>query len=254
MKNHFFFAYTGNKRGEIDEILDTINIDNINNIIEPFCGSSAISFAIWLKHGNKYNYYLNDNDNELILIYELFKTKTIDHISEELDNINNKISNKEEWNDYFKNAPNNTYKELYFRKYSQYGKKGFYPLNRPINKYKLSNIQLSFIDFIKSPNVHITNNDWFNIFNEFKDDNKSLFILDPPYIDSNNDYYINKTINVYEYFYKNNFKEFKSHIYLILEDIWVVRLLFENKIIKSYGKKYELSKKKTSHIIIYNHK
>lgn len=253
MKNHFFFAYTGNKRGEVGQILDTINVNNITNIIEPFAGSSAVSFAIWLNHGNNYNYYLNDNDNELISIYELFKNETIEHITEELDNINNKINNKDEWNDYFKNTPNNTYKELYFRKYSQFGRKGFYALNRTINKLKLSNIQLSFIDFIKSPNVHITNNDWFNVFNKFKDDDKSLFILDPPYLDSNNDFYLNKTINVYEYFYKNNFKGFKSHIYLILEDIWIIRMLFENNIIKSYGKKYELSKKNTNHIIIYNH-
>ena len=255
MRNHFFFSYPGNKRNEFNEIIKSINFDNINNIIEPFCGSSSISFNIWLKYGNKYNYYLNDNDKELISIYQLFKHETIETISNELLNIDNKITNKDEWNNYFKsNNTNNIYKELYFRKYSTFGRKGFYPLNRKIKKYIPSPIQQLFLNFIKSPNVYISNDDWFDIFDKYKDDEKSLLILDPPYINTNNDFYVNKTLNVYEYFYKNKIELFKSQILLILEDIWVIRLLFSNNnIVNSYGKTYELSKKKTSHIVICNH-
>lgn len=236
------------------EILKILDLKNINNIIEPFCGSSCISFNIWLIYGDKYNYYLNDNDNDLILIYKLFKEETIKKISDELFKIDNQITNKDEWNDYFKLTPHNIYKELYFRKYSMFGRKGFYPLNRKIKEYKPSAIQESFIKFINSPNVYISNDDWFNTFDKYKDDEKSLLLLDPPYINSNNDFYVNRSLNVYEYFFNNKIELFKSHIYLILEDIWIIKLLFQNNnIINSYDKKYELSKKKTTHIIIYNH-
>lgn len=234
--------------------MKNIKFNNINNIIEPFCGSSCMSFHIWQEYGNKYNYYLNDNDNKLISIYELFKTETTEKISKELLNINKQINNKDEWNNYFKLGPENEYKELYFRKYSALGRKGFYPLNKKIKEYKPSVLQQLFIDFIKSPNVFISCEDWFIKFNQYKDDEKSILLFDPPYINSNNDFYVNKTLNVYEYFFNNKIETFKSHIYLILEDIWVIKLLFEkNKIINSYDKKYELSKKKTTHIIIYNH-
>ena len=46
----------------------------------------------------------------------------------------------------------------------------------------------------------------------------------------------------------------KSHIYLILEDHWILRMLFaNNKILLKYAKQYQVSKKETNHIIIYNH-
>jgi site-specific DNA-adenine methylase len=73
MKNHFIFCYLGNKRNESQYFLKHVNFDNVSNIIEPFCGSSAISFAIWLEHKDKFNYYLNDSDEKLIEVYNLSK-------------------------------------------------------------------------------------------------------------------------------------------------------------------------------------
>lgn len=40
----FYFAYTGSKRLDYKFMRDYINLDNINKIVEPFCGSSAFSF------------------------------------------------------------------------------------------------------------------------------------------------------------------------------------------------------------------
>ena len=69
MTNHFIFTYLGNKRNEFKHINNVMDdIDNYDTIIEPFCGTSAISFNIWLKHPNK-KFILNDNNgnNEDIL-------------------------------------------------------------------------------------------------------------------------------------------------------------------------------------------
>lgn len=251
-KNHFFYSYCGNKRNEANDIIDNIDFNGIENIIETFCGSSAISFHIWLKYGDKFNYYLNDNSKSLMMIYDLFKNESLEKINEELMNIDKQITNKEEWNKHFKTAPETPYKELFYLKFSSFGRKGFYPLNRKAKKqFEPSLNQELFIKFIKCPYVFITCGDWFEVFDKHSNNPKSLIIFDPPYINSCNDFYLEKSLNIYEYFYDNKIESFKSPIYLILEDIWIIRMLFSNnKILKTYDKKYEISKKKTSHIII----
>ena len=71
--SHFIFPYAGNKRNEYKHFKDYINYDGINNIVEPFCGTSAISFNIWLEHKGRFNYYLNDNSQ---LIYDTYLLNT----------------------------------------------------------------------------------------------------------------------------------------------------------------------------------
>jgi len=253
-KNHFFISYSGNKRNETDKLIPKIDFNNKNKIIETFCGTSAISFHIWLEYGNQFEYYLNDNSKSLMSLYELFKNNTIDNINDEIKKINDQINNKEEWNYHYKNAPQTTYKELFYLKFSTLGRKGFYPQDRKAKKeIVLTQIQELFIKFIQAPYVYITCDDWYKLFNEFKDDEKAIIIFDPPYINSNNDFYLQKDLNIYQWFYDNNNTTFKSSIYFILEDIWIIRLLFNKfKALISYDKKYELSKKHTKHIILTN--
>jgi len=255
MKNHFLYSYLGNKRNETKQFLDNIKLDDIKNIIEPFSGSSAISFSIWLNNKDKnFNYYLNDSDKKLIEVYELMKNETIEEIEKKINEFGNNIHNKEEWTNEFKNNDNTIYSYIYFKKYSALGRYGLYPLGRKISKFKISKETEEFIEFIKQPNVYITLGDWFEVFDKFKNDETALFMIDPPYIMACNDYYTDRKLNMYEYFYDNKIENFKSHIYLILEDHWILRCLFaNNKILLKYAKKYEISKKQTNHIIIYNY-
>ncbi len=93
MTNHFIFSYAGNKRNEfkyLNNIID--NIDNYDTIIEPFCGSSAISFNIWLKYPNK-KFIINDNDKDLIKVYNLIKTEDIETIKNKLLDLKTTINN-----------------------------------------------------------------------------------------------------------------------------------------------------------------
>ena len=74
MTYQFIFSYLGNKRIDFKYINNVIDdIDNYETIIEPFCGTSAISFNIWLKHPKK-KFILNDNNEDLII---LLKTKIL---------------------------------------------------------------------------------------------------------------------------------------------------------------------------------
>jgi len=72
MKNHFYISYSGNKRNEVVEIYDNINFENVDTIIEPFCGTSAISYYIWLKHPNM-KFILNDSNIFLKEMYDIFQ-------------------------------------------------------------------------------------------------------------------------------------------------------------------------------------
>lgn len=255
MKNHFIYSYAGNKRNETENFLNHINLDNIKNIIEPFCGSSAISYAIWLQNKDKFNYYLNDSDKKLFDIYKLMKEETIEDIENKVNDYAKNIKNKDDWLYEFKNNDKTLYSYIFFKKFSALGRYGFYPNDKKnIYNFKITKETKDFIEFIKQPYVHITHGDWFEVFETFKNDEQSLIMLDPPYIMACNDFYSDRKLNVYQYFYDNKMELMKAHIYFILEDHWILRMLFmNNNILLKYGKKYEVSKKLTNHIIIYNH-
>lgn len=249
---HFIISYPGNKRKEYKYFKDNINLDGIKNIIEPFCGTSAISFNLWLEHGDKYNYYLNDNSSIIYNLYQLIRNEEPNEVLTKLNNIKQNIKGKE---DHLKlyNSNYDIYEYIVLTKIS-YKRLGLF--NKDAlrkNDFKFNNLQLQFFEFIKSPNVFISNEDWHITFDKFKDDNESLIFLDPPYLSLYNDFYQDKKINIYEYLFNNRIENFKSYIFLILEDMWIIKLLFkDNNIISKYNKQYGFSGKKTEHILIYN--
>jgi hypothetical protein len=65
-------------------------------------------------------------------------------------------------------------------------------------------------------------------------------------------FYQNFNTNIYEFFSNNNIKQFKAKLILILENNWIIKLLFKNEKSFIYDKQYQVSKKKTNHIIISN--
>ena len=103
MKNHYFTAYVGNKRKEIKDILPFINLDNITTILEPFAGSSAMSYYISTQYPNRFKYILNDNDKINYDLYNISRdtertnefneniNKLIDEFNKYTDDVNRKI-------------------------------------------------------------------------------------------------------------------------------------------------------------------
>jgi len=252
--SHFIFSYAGNKRKEFQTFNEYIKYDGIKYIVEPFVGSAAISFNIYKEHGDKFNYYFNDNDKNIYEVYLLLKKESIEDIFKKLNDIKNTVKNKEDFLKIYKKEEHSIYEYIYFRKASSF-RIGLFDEGRSISKsdYKPTKLLLEFVEFIKLPNVFITNDDWSISYNKFKDDDKSIILLDPPYIASCNTMYGSYSVNIYEYIYENNIKNNIGNIYLILENIWIIKLLFkENNILVEYYKKYEMSKKNTSHILISN--
>jgi site-specific DNA-adenine methylase len=100
--------------------------------------------------------------------------------------------------------------------------------------------------------VKIYNEDGNKIIEKYKDDDKNLLFVDPPYLKACNDFYEERGVNVYEYFYNNDISIYKASIILILENNWIINLLFKNSIKSTYNKIYAPSKKQTQHLIISN--
>lgn len=108
-------------------------------------------------------------------------------------------------------------------------------------------------DFYINPNVSFTCQDAISVYETYKNNENCMLILDPPYIASCNSFYMDDSLNIYEYLNNNNIKNEKAKIYLVLENQWIMKLLFKtNNILFQYDKQYELTKRKTSHILISN--
>lgn len=258
---HFIHSYPGNKRKECDNLLNHISDEKI--IIEPFCGTSALSFYHYRKHKNEnIKYFLSDMSDELASVYKLLKEETVENIEYNVSQYFEPFENKEYrqciHEDYKKSQTKDIYKFLFLIKSCGMGRLGMLDVRQDISKFKgyklkFTPIQKEFIEFIKLENVVFKQQNWFEYFNEFKNNKNALIFFDPPYINSDNSLYKNfKNSNVYEYFYKNKISSFESKIFFILEKNWIIELLFNDYIVEEYEKIYSVSKKKVVHIIVKN--
>ena len=254
MKNHFLIPYAGNKRNECEDLYNEFKdkLEKISTIIEPFCGTSSFSYYISLKHPKKFKYVLNDNNKFLIELYETAKDE------KKLEKLINLLNSK--------------IKELDKEKYNMIVKEKTFLSWIIINKIYLINPgrcpnfdgvrknitsfdylkDCPIINFLKTEDITFYYIDGIEIVDKYKNDECNFIFLDPPYLISCNDFYADAKINVYEYLYENQINNMKALIILCLESNWIIKLLFNNQVKKEYSKKYEISKKHTTHLIISN--
>lgn len=256
MKNHFLIPYHGNKRNEVERIYNLIEskINDIDIIVEPFCGSSAFSYYVWLKNKDKnLSYILNDNNNYINELYNLCKdnNKVID-IYNKLVILKETTTNKEKYLEICKNAKEGDLVSYIFINKIYTIRPGLYPSTKAISDKILDTFKNApILEFLQTANIKICNKDGIEIYNEYRDNPKAVIFLDPPYIQSCNSFYNNPTTNIYEYLYNNDIEKEKAKIILCLENIWIIKLLFKDKKSIVYDKNYQMTKKKTEHIIIY---
>ena len=259
MKNHFIFGYAGNKRMECEKIYNLFNehkiLENKEYIIEPFCGTSAISCYISMKHPKKYKYILNDNNENLIELYKILNDdEQLKIFIEKINNLcfndknirDDKFINKDEYISIINN--DDIYGWFITNKYYNI-RPGLYPVNYKLKKLNYEDIiKLGIVKFLKEEDIKFYNIDGIDIIKKYEGD-KNLLILDPPYLHSTNSFYRDPKLNIYEYLYFNN--KIKN-IIAILNDFWVIDLLFRKYKKLSYEKIYQITKKKTIHNIYYN--
>ena len=255
MKNHFYISYTGNKREEVETIYNNLDFEGIDTIIEPFCGSQAMSYYISLnKKGLKYIF--NDNNKLLKEMYEIMiddeKIKEFEKLFNET--LNYIYNDKEKYNEVV-NRHGTQSLLSFFISHKVYTFRPFIcpPINNREWNYKINLKTCPIYNFYKNNDIEFYDDDWLKIYLKYKDCSNCLFLFDPPYLSTCNDFYLDSSVNVYEYFFNNPIDKEKAKIYLILENIWIIKLLFKNNEFIIYNKNYNgYKKKKAEHIIIKN--
>ena len=251
MKNHFFMGYAGNKRNECEDIYNEIKdkLTNIKTIIEPFCGTSAFSYFISLKHPKQFKYILNDNNKYLIQLYSIARDEQkLEQLIKLLD-AKIKDLNKEKYLLIAK--ADGLLSWLIINKIYTI-RPGLFPINKKIITTFNYLKECPIIKFLRSEEIIFHNKDGVQIINEYKNNDHNFIFLDPPYLISCNSFYSDADVNVYEYLYINQINNMKALIILCLESNWIIKLLFNNQVKKEYSKLYQSSKKKTTHLIISN--
>ena len=254
--NHFMIPYYGNKRTECKIIYDNLNFEGVETIVEPFCGTSAISYYISTLHPLKYTYHLNDNNPLLIELYNIAKDEDKYKLFiDELTDLRTQLTDKIKYDALdFKTLKGWIYKHKIYSI-----KPGIFPLNTTqspdiFNKM----LKAPMIHFLRTENIIITNDCGIKILNDYKDNDKALVFLDPPYLQASNYFYTNSDVNIYEYLYKNPIINFKCKLYLCLELVWIIKMLFDKYEIIEYDKTYSVisylskKKKKVIHGLILN--
>lgn len=252
MKNHFFMSYTGNKRGEVERILENIDLTNITTIIEPFCGSSALSYYIHTQYPNKFKYILNDNDHNLMKLYQMGKEGTIHEFFNKINtmcfNENGDFIDKERYVEIVKKK--DFYGWFIGNKFYNI-RPGMYPVRDYRSTALIKNdLGQGFTDFLQSDAVHLSQIDAVDLVDRYKDDETCLLFLDPPYMDLNNDFYNCGGKNIYEYLHYN--KSFKSKIVVVVNENWINDILFANYKAIKYNKTYQQTKRKVIHCLYTN--
>lgn len=281
MTTNFPIKYLGNKRTEFKEIIKYVDLNGVKTIVEPFAGTAYVSYKISTLYPKQFKYHINDLNDMTYQFYETFKdknkceeiNKNVNKYINEYNTILEKISDEDmknyksfELKEYYKNKLN-SYKEnkdlsifIFINKASR----GFnVPNFRKVAIFDIT--KYGIYQFINNEDVTITKLDGVEIVDEYKDNKEALIFCDPPYLLSANDFYMNSYknkrdtekkifLNIYQYFNINNINEMKAKLLIVVEDSWIIDLLFKDYQRFKYDKIYQINKTKTKHTIIINYK
>lgn len=253
MKNHFLFPYAGNKRQEVEKIHEYLKdkLEGVETIVEPFCGSSAMSVYLAMQYPGRFKYILNDFDEGLVELYRVMHDEARFNVFvAELNEIVKTIVNKEA----YLVATRQPGVMAFFIKNAIYSiKPGLYKTEYTPKAYNYDD--RAILHFLRTENVQITHGDGCDVLQQYQDDASCLMLVDPPYLLSDNSNYSNgcRASNIYEYCFNHSIDTMKARVVFVLADNWILRCIFKGCIRESYDKAYTMAKKtKLKHIIISN--
>jgi site-specific DNA-adenine methylase len=262
--------YTGSKRMDIKFYEDRMpDPKDIDISVELFGGSGYNSLYLFSKN-NKIKSIINDNDEKLINFFNEIK-KNSDLIIDEYNYLIDIQPTKEDFlklkTEFDENKSDNARRAILYLFFSKYHgmRKYLYPTNRKINKINKKNYDV-FLEWLK--NTEFIYGDYKDIYTKISQDKeKQYFIfLDPPYLSSFNSYYssyrkgtsetkekiiIDNTemyIDILKYLETSEKK-----ILLIINKFAITEYIYKKYVKGEYNKTYQITKKKTQHLIINNY-
>eukprot|EP01095_Lingulamoeba_sp_RSL-Kostka_P007445 TRINITY_DN2374_c0_g1_i14.p1 TRINITY_DN2374_c0_g1~~TRINITY_DN2374_c0_g1_i14.p1 ORF type:complete len:252 (-),score=22.65 TRINITY_DN2374_c0_g1_i14:156-911(-) len=250
--SYFYFAYLGNKRNEADIILSYVDMKKYDTIVEPLCGSFALSIYCYDTLKLDYNYVLNDIDPNLCDFLKDVKINGSDKYFKFCQK--NLVGlTKKKFNNIIKKREENLLNWFFYRKVFGIGCGRF-----PNQKLRALKLKKHFVTdkFLNRKNTIIYNKDYTDILNMYKDKPNVLIYLDPPYVNSYNARYRNKNNGTDETYYLVEIKKFmekaKCKVLLSINSNELIKYFFKEFNIQEYDKKYSHSKGIVKHLLISN--
>ena len=248
MKEIDIISRLGKKTTDIKHFDKYLIATKIETIVEPFAGSFAVS-KYYVKNIFGGSIHINDLDKTLIYIYKNYKEyiKLRNEIQNDLlDWIINKVCTKDQIIEIKKKKYNEILINEYIKNFIIRG-----GLHKSLKSKKYSTIEQNILD--KST---ITNNDYRVIFDQYKNDEKAFLFLDPPYIFSDNSSYTgmdNDDNTDMLYIIKIYMDTCKCKVMLIINDLKIIRYIYGDYVKGQYDKIYQLTHRKSRHLIITNY-
>jgi len=250
------FGRLGNKTNDIKFFKNYLPLD-CDKVIEPFGGSFAVSRIVY--NDDKYKKYVNDIDPSLIAIYN--EPKKYFDLSNKLNDIAKKYiiegSKTVDSKKFFKDVNDDVSidKDSIFYNYWKKEKVVRGSLIKCVKNYACS-------DFIKSmESINFTSDDYLKVVNKFRKDEKAFIFIDPPYLFSDNSQYSSTcekgkndmTMIMVDLLKIIKSDDTKAKIMIIVNDLDLLRYIFNDYIKGDYKRIYQLSKKEDTHLIICNY-
>ena len=242
----------GNKKNELKLLLPIIQpqINNKTIFIEPFCGSSIVSFNVFKKINKNIDFHINDLDPLRIKFY---KNMTKEEERQKLYKLEKEIVEKgAEFYYSIVRGKDDDYLKYVISKRIHSFRHGLYPTNKKIILKEISENWINFFNVAK-----ITNNDFREVMNEYKENEDAFLYLDPPYVDSYNGGYSSHQTKNYNsdltvkdntemYIFLLEFlKVCKCKILLSINNNSLTRYLYKDYIKDNYKHIYQ-----TTHLIL----
>ena len=250
---YFLFGRLGNKKNEIKNFKNYFpNSDKIKRIVEPFGGSFAVTRCHYINENKKY--HVNDTDDELFEIYENYEK--YGELSNQLITIANTCLNENNNIDFikFKEKVRDSEVDMETNLYKFWIKCNVIRA-RLVKKNPIRDFTESY-EIMKK--IKFTNKDYKEIFNKYQNDKKAFLFVDPPYLFSDNSSYnpCDGQDTTYIIVFLKQFledKNTKCKVMIIVNELAILRDIFDKYYKASYSKTYAISKKKMNHMIITNY-
>ena len=249
----------GNKTTELKLLLPIIEpqITDETIFIEPFCGSCVVSYAVYKKH-DKAIFHINDIDGLRIKFYidmrdeeerkKLYKLEKsiIDIGSEEYNKVIKKNESKAMLTEYIPYVISQRIKAF---------RRGLYPTTKQIIAKEIPEQWITFFKISK-----ITNIDFREVMNEYKENKAAFLYVDPPYMDSynagynsyntqtyNNDLSIKDNTEMY-IFLLEFLKDCKCKVLFSINNCALTKYIYKDFIKETYNKIYHTTLINTTNI------
>jgi site-specific DNA-adenine methylase len=244
----------GNKRNELKSLLPIIEpeITDKTIFVEPFCGSCIVSFNVFKKINKDIEFHINDIDP---LRIQFYKNMLDEDKRNDLYKIEQEIEEKGQEHYYsIVNSKDDDYlkyvisRRIYFLRY------GLFPTTKSITLKTISNNWINFFKHSK-----ITNKDYKQIIDEYRENENAFIYLDPPYVDSFNTGYVGYQKGHYDEELKviDNTKIYidlldilscKCKVLFSINENAITKYLYRDYIKETYNHKYSLGKIATTKI------